>query len=129
MPLLLTGVPLRRDVDKAPAFLILKAANLCLSSTVISIITVLNFSLAATLTIFLAVPLTLASSSSTFSLRLVRYLSYSVLGLGWLPFARKEVLDAIWSWQVLSVWFGPFICIVYVPLVLQAGIVCLLPPK
>ncbi|KAJ3510285.1 hypothetical protein NLJ89_g4766 [Agrocybe chaxingu] len=41
------------DVGSAPTYMVLKAFNLCLSSTVISIITLLNFSLAASLTLFL----------------------------------------------------------------------------
>lgn len=127
LPLMSIAIPPRPSNDTAPTSAVLKAANLCLASTVISIVTVLNFSLAATLTVLLTVPVILASSSPHFTWRLVRYSAYVTIGLGWL-FAHKEVLNSIWSWQVLSVWFAPFICVVYVPLLLQAGIVCLLSP-
>lgn len=109
---------------------LIKSLNLCLASTVISITSVLNFSLAATLAVLLGLPLSLASPSSGPSAavtRLVKYLAYVALGFGWIAWAPGETARAIWNWEVLGVWFAPFICIVYAPLVLQAGIVCLLP--
>lgn len=110
----------------APASSVLKALNLCFASTVISIITVLNFSLAASLTIPLGVPLVASSTSSSILLRLLKYTVYALLGLGWLIFAQDEMVKSIWYWESLRVWFAPFICIVYVPLLLQAGISCIL---
>ncbi|KAI0647030.1 Gaa1-domain-containing protein [Trametes meyenii] len=109
---------------------VLKAFNLCFASAVVSITSVLNFSLAAALAVFLGLPLSLASSSpSSSSLsRLSKYTAYSVLALGWLVLAPGEVRKAVWNWEVLRVWFAPFVCVVYVPLVLQAGLVCLLSP-
>ncbi|KAF5380995.1 hypothetical protein D9615_004070 [Tricholomella constricta] len=106
---------------------VLKAINLCSASTVISVTTVLNFSLAALLAIFLGVPLSISSSTGPLPIRLARYAGYTILGLGWLLFAQEELLKAIWDWEILSVWFAPFVCFVYVPLVLQAGLICLLP--
>ncbi|KAI9064414.1 Gaa1-domain-containing protein [Trametes sanguinea] len=109
---------------------VLKAFNLCFTSAIISITSVLNFSLAAALAIFLGLPLTLASPSSLsspLSARVAKYAAYSVLALGWLVLCPEETRKAIWNWEVLRVWFAPFVCVVYVPLVLQAGLVCLLP--
>ncbi|KAI0670404.1 Gaa1-domain-containing protein [Trametes maxima] len=109
---------------------VLKAFNLCFASAVVSITSVLNFSLAATLAVFLALPLSFASTSpsSSPSSRLAKYTAYTALALGWLVLFPGEVQKAVWNWEVLRVWFAPFVCVVYVPLVLQAGLVCLLPP-
>ena len=92
-----------------------------------SVISVLNFSLAATLALALGLPLLLSSPSPSLGLRLAKYSVYTVLGLGWLLFMPSQLEDAVWNWEMLGVWFAPFVCIVYTPLVLQAGIVCLLP--
>ena len=112
-----------------PLSSLVKSFNLCLASTVISITSVLNFSLAATLAVLLGLPLTFASPSpsSQVAIRFIKYLAYIALGLGWIVWAPGETTRAIWNWEILGVWFAPFICIVYTPLVLQAGIVCLLP--
>ncbi|KAK7693461.1 hypothetical protein QCA50_003029 [Cerrena zonata] len=110
----------------APIASILKAANLCLASTVISVTSVLNFSLAAVLAVLLGVPLSYSSYKSALPAKIGRYAIYVGLGLGWL-FCEKEVQRAIWNWEILGVWFAPFVCVVYTPLVLQAGIVSLLP--
>ncbi|KAF5330472.1 hypothetical protein D9619_005915 [Psilocybe cf. subviscida] len=105
---------------------VLKALNLCFASTVISIITVLNFSLAASLALLLGIPLSV-SSPSLKSSRTITYLAFSLLGMGWLLIAQPQVLQSLWYWKILGVWYAPFMCIVYVPLVLQSMVVCLLP--
>ncbi|KAF9469193.1 Gaa1-domain-containing protein [Collybia nuda] len=104
----------------------LKALNLCLASTVISITALLNFSLATLLTILMGVPLSISATSKKFAVRFCMYNVYIVLGIGWL-FLQDETLKAVWHWEILSIWFAPFVCLVYTPLVLQAGLVCLLP--
>ncbi|RPD66113.1 Gaa1-domain-containing protein [Lentinus tigrinus ALCF2SS1-7] len=111
----------------APLATVLKAFNLCFASAVISITSVLNFSLAAALAVFMGLPLTVASSSPSQPKRVVKYALYSVLALGWLVLCPEETRKAIWNWEVLEVWFAPFICIVYTPLVLQAALACSLP--
>lgn len=113
---------------KAPNYMILKSFNLCLASTVISITSVLNFSLAATLAVAMGLPLILSTPSRSATSRLAKFPLYAVLALGWLLFAPGEAAQALKNWEVLRVWFAPFVCIVYTPLVLQAGIVCLLSP-
>ncbi|KAF8892461.1 Gaa1-like protein [Infundibulicybe gibba] len=80
--------------------IVLKALNLCLASTVISITTVLNFSLAATTAATLAIPLSLSSSSSHRSIRGVKYFGYTFLALGWLVFGQEEMWQAIWNWEI-----------------------------
>lgn len=120
--------PSRPDT-RAPHYLILKSLNLCFASTVISIISVLNFSLAAILAVALGIPLLLSAPSSSLGAKISRYAIYAFLGLGWLIVRREDVANAVWNWEFLGVWFAPFVCIVYTPLMLQAGIVCLMPPE
>jgi len=57
----------------------------------------------------------------------MKYAGYANLGLGWLLFFQEEMVQAVWNWEVLTVWFAPFVCIVYLPLLLQASVTCLLP--
>ncbi|KAK2466794.1 hypothetical protein APHAL10511_001052 [Amanita phalloides] len=116
------------EIGRSSHSLALKSFNLCMASTVVSITAVLNFSLASALAIALGIPLSISSPSETavsLTKRIFKYVPYTVLGLGWL-LMPAEVAQAIWYWDVLSVWFAPFVCIVYMPLVLQAGLVCLL---
>ena len=105
----------------------LKAINMCLASTLISVSSVLNFSLAALLAVTLGVPLSLSSPSDSLLSRGIKCALYTILAFGWLAF-DGEVRQAIWDWQVLGVWFSPLVCLVYVPFVLQAGIVSSLSP-
>ncbi|KAJ7087836.1 Gaa1-like protein [Mycena epipterygia] len=119
-------IPPRDEKTAAPVSQLLKALNLCFASTVISITTVVNFSLAMSLAILLGIPLSISSPSPSLPLRMAKFASYIGLALGWI-FSYEEVRKAIWNWEILGVWFAPFVCIVYTPLVLQAGLVCLLP--
>ena len=105
-------------------YLILKAFTLCLASTLISVVSVLNFSLAALLAITLGIPLSLASPSSSPLLSVIKYALYLVPAFGWLYFS-DAVKQTLWQWEVLGVWFAPFVAIVYTPLMLQAGMLCL----
>ncbi|KAI9570458.1 Gaa1-like protein [Boletus coccyginus] len=132
-PVLLAFIP-PHPPETAPFAMLLQSFNLCLASTVISITSLLNFSLAATLALTLGVPLICSriaslpsrTSTSFFSKpsRLVVYAAYWLLASGWL-LLPQEVEKAVWNWEVLGVWFAPFVCIVYAPLVMQAGLVAL----
>ena len=109
--------------------MLLQSFNLCLASVVISITSLLNFSLAATLAVTLGIPLICSriscqGSASLFSkpFRLIVYTAYWLLAWGWL-LLPKQVERGVWDWQVLGVWFAPFVCIVYAPLVMQGGLV------
>ncbi|CAK5265049.1 unnamed protein product [Mycena citricolor] len=122
IPLLALTMDTRKEGDDtASVSSILKALNLCFASTVISITTVVNFSLAMSLAILLGVPLSLSSPTRSVPTKLLCFAPYTVLGLGWL-FARHEVAKTVWAWDVLGVWLLPSACIVYTPLVLQAGL-------
>ena len=125
LPLAALGIQESRS-DDAPIASILKAFNLCFTSTIISIITVINFALAASMAVLLGLPLIVSTPSPSLPLKLIKYAAYACLGLGWLIFAREETMRSLWYWEVLRVWFAPFVCIVYVPLVIQCGIACLL---
>ncbi|KAK7054720.1 Glycosyl phosphatidyl inositol protein transamidase complex subunit [Paramarasmius palmivorus] len=118
-----------RSPDTLPQYpsisVVLKALNLCFASTVISIIAVLNFSLAATLAAVSGIPLVLSSSSQSAIIRFAKFSVYGALGLGWIM-KVDYVQQLLWDWEVLGVWSLPFLCIVYTPLMLQAGLVCLL---
>lgn len=128
LPLLALRVEPSPAETTAPHYMLLKAFNLCLASTVISITSVLNFSLAATLAVTLGLPLSLSSPSGTLPTKLAKYSFYTFLGIGWLFAGRHEVHRAIWDWEFLGVWFAPFVCMIYTPFMMQAAVVCLLPP-
>ncbi|KAI6028674.1 Gaa1-like GPI transamidase component [Pisolithus orientalis] len=120
--------PSDRTPEVAPFSLLLKSFNLCLASIVISTTSLLNFSLAAMLAITLAIPLMHSYRPRSSSLPIVvlaKYVAYSFLAWGWLVFLPNEVRQAVWNWEVLGIWFAPFICVVYGPLVTQAGITSL----
>ncbi|KAL1729247.1 Gaa1-like protein [Schizophyllum commune] len=123
--------------------LVLKSLTLCFASTVISVTAVLNFSLAALFAIVLGVPLVLApandspsskspspslsspATATTARISPQRYaasLAYTILATGWL-FLPQEVVRAVRDWEVYSVWFAPVVCVVYLPLILQAALV------
>ncbi|OCH88182.1 Gaa1-domain-containing protein [Obba rivulosa] len=127
-PLLLSPPSSSSPSAEAPLPLLLRALTLCLASTVTSIISVLNFSLAASLALTLGIPLTLAAPAHSLPARLGKGALYACLALGWLVLAPGEVRRAVWNWEVLRVWFAPFVCVVYTPLMLQAAVVNVLPP-
>jgi glycosylphosphatidylinositol transamidase len=114
------------ETGSAPPSQLLHALNLCLASTVISILAVLNFSLAATTSVLLGLPLSFAYAPRLRWLRIIKYMLYVFLGFGWLLIGHEEAREALWYWEILRGWFAPFICIVYGPLAWQAGIVSLL---
>ena len=119
--------PAPASANAAPLPVLLKAINMCLASTLISVTSVLNFSLAALLAITLGVPLSFAAPSRSLPVCVMKCAVYATLAFGWLA-SSGEVTQAIWDWQVLGVWFCPLVCLVYVPFVLQAGIVSSLIP-
>jgi len=124
----------KRTEPQAPLHLILMAFNLCISSIVISITSVLNFSLAASLAVLLGLPLTLAKPMSPAGY--LALLAITPMGLLWVAerlIGLDEVMRlfarTIWEWEVLGAWFLPFASVVYLPLVLQGMLVCVLPKE
>lgn len=121
-------------VPRAPTYLILKAFNLYIASIVISITSVLNFSLAASLAILLGAPLAFTKPGSIVRFTMMVCLTpMSLLTLAGWHNGTERVLQlferTVWEWQVLGVWFFPFACCVYLPIVLQGAVVCLLPAE
>ncbi|KAF8480712.1 Gaa1-like protein [Gautieria morchelliformis] len=117
------------EPSPAPLSSLLKAFNLCFASTVISITSVLNFSLAAFLVILLGIPLSISSPTIGLTSKMAKAMSYFILLFPiWWTLLATPMSQSIWDWQVLGVWFAPFVCIVYLPLVLQATVVCMLDP-
>lgn len=111
----------------APVWKVLKAFNLFLASTVISITSVLNFSLAASMAVALGIPLLYNTPATTPIGRFIKCWSYCLLAFGWLLLS-EENHTAIRNWELFGTWFAPFIPVVYTPLVLQAAIVSILSP-
>jgi glycosylphosphatidylinositol transamidase len=109
----------RQAADRAALSSMLKAFNLCLASTVISVVSLLNFSLAAVLTVLLAVPLSISGRSASSVSTAARAALYVALAAGWL-LTKDAVLMALRNWELYGAWFAPFVCTVYVPLVMQA---------
>jgi len=129
LPLPSLLLPTKEPTQETPLSVMLKSLNLCLTSTVISILSVLNFSLAAAMAFLTGVPLCYASSSPHAGFRILKYAVYTTLAFGWIVLQREEVVKAVANWELLGVWFAPFVCIVYAPLVLQSALVCLLPSE
>jgi glycosylphosphatidylinositol transamidase len=109
----------RQAVDRAALSSLLKAFNLCLASTVITVVSLLNFSLAALLAVLLAVPLSISGRSASTASTAARAALYVMLATGWV-LAKADVLAALRNWELYGAWFAPFVCAVYVPLVMQA---------
>ncbi|KAA1469453.1 Gaa1-domain-containing protein [Dentipellis sp. KUC8613] len=126
IPLLALLIPSSHPTENAPISILLKSLLLSFASPVISISSMLNFFFAALLAIALGGPLSITSSSPSLLVRVLRYAVYATLALGPL-LMYDEVRQAVWQWEVLGVWFAPVVCIFYIPIMLQAGIVCLLP--
>lgn len=103
----------------------------------ICIISVLNFSLAAVMAVLIGIPLSLGTPRpkllSTLSGLFVFPLLMPVGLLGLMASVRgaesvaRAVGRNILEWELFGVWFAPFVCIVYFPLILQAWLVYLLP--
>ena len=115
------------DTSPAPLSSLLKAFNLCLASTVISITSVLNFSLAALTAILLGVPLSISSPTTGIISKMVKSYLMLLSSVPWFLLAYP-ISQSIWDWHVLGTWFAPFVCVVYFPLILQAMVVCMLDP-
>ncbi|CUA74928.1 GPI transamidase component GAA1 [Saccharomyces cerevisiae S288c] [Rhizoctonia solani] len=123
--------------NTAPLSIILKAFTLCLGGTVTALLSLLNFSLAATTVFLLGAPLSYLPPLKSSQLRslgtccVLMLLTPPLAGLGFEYLnGRVELVrvvrTAIWEWKVLGVWTLPFAMIVYLPLVWQAIVTCIL---
>ncbi|KDQ17980.1 hypothetical protein BOTBODRAFT_29295 [Botryobasidium botryosum FD-172 SS1] len=133
----------------SPLALLLKAFTQCLAGTTICIISVVNFSLAAVMGILLGIPFFLSSPSQrthpskrsssglfptlTCATGFLAYCMLTPMGLCVLASGAlgidqvaSAVRRTVWEFEALGVWFLPFVCVVYLPLVWQAALVCIL---
>jgi glycosylphosphatidylinositol transamidase len=116
---------LRISDDKAPLAELLKALNLCVASTVITIASLLNFSLAATIALHLGVPLTLSRRWGSPSIGALMAGISGLCSLSWL-LSPDRMTIAFREWTLFGNWFAPFIGVVYLPLVFQSLLVSFL---
>ncbi|EJD02421.1 Gaa1-like protein [Fomitiporia mediterranea MF3/22] len=115
-----------KSIDVTPPSEILQALTLCITSTLISVMSLLNFSLAALLCVVLILPLILFLPSSSDS-RMYRDIKHMLLVIhSMFVLAISVNSGSLWDWSVLGVWYAPFMSIVCVPILLQAAIVCAL---
>ncbi|TFK30134.1 Gaa1-domain-containing protein [Coprinopsis marcescibilis] len=126
LPLSILAITRKQSPGEAPVGLVLKALNVCFASPIISITSVLNFSLALSFAMLLGIPLSISAWSRRLPVRIASYSIYALLALGWVLFLPEETKTALWHWEIASAWFAPVVCVVYAPLVLQAGIATLL---
>jgi glycosylphosphatidylinositol transamidase len=121
----------------APLSIVLKSFTLCLGGTVTALLSLLNFSLAATTVVLLGVPLSYLPPTKSSKLRsigvycLLPLLTPPLIALGFEYLNGQTELVrvgrmVIWEWKVLGVWTLPFAMIVYLPLVWQAQATCIL---
>jgi GPI-anchor transamidase subunit GAA1 len=129
LPIMLSSAITSTHMDVSSLAILLKSFNLCLASTIISVTCLLNFSLAAVFVMILGIPLIyfLPAKGQEIVPKVTQAILLVFLGIGWLAWAEDEVRRAIWHWEILGVWFAPFVCMVYMPLLLQAATAVLLP--
>ncbi|KZS91133.1 Gaa1-like protein [Sistotremastrum niveocremeum HHB9708] len=122
--LVLPVLLVEREILLSPAFQkTLKAFSLSLTSTVLSITSLLNFSLSAVLSIAF-LPTNFPINANNKGLRTNELISHLVLAsLGLILIDSQE---SVKDWELFGVWFAPFITIVYIPLFLQAALIPLI---
>lgn len=122
--LMLPLVFVERETLLSPAFQsTLKAFSLSLTSTVLSITSLLNFSLSAVLAVaFLGTNFSINANSKV--LRANEILSHLVLASVGLLVINSN--SSVKDWELFGIWFAPFISMIYIPLFLQAALIPLI---
>lgn len=124
-PQSLTVRPL--NTPSAPISTVLKAFNLFVASTFISVTSLLNFWLAALLCVVLGLPLTLLSASVSDGYVVKNVKSFLLVECALILYTCAVSSSTLWDWYILGVWFAPLISIVSVPILLQATIASSVP--
>jgi glycosylphosphatidylinositol transamidase len=109
-----------RDLGPGPVpnhWMTMKAFTLALASTVLSITTLLNFSLSAVLSIAL-LPLLFTKPSP--------FWPVLIFGVDLGSRFITELGTSI-QWQLYGVWFEPFFYLVYLPLIIDGALICSMP--
>ena len=116
---------------------LLKAFNLCWAGMIIAVTAVVNFSLSAATAVLLGISLSIVPSTRRHSAvkllavgllvaltpqGIMALLSYIIGYDALLHWARS----AIWDYEVVGSYFVPFVWVVYLPLVLQGILSCIL---
>jgi glycosylphosphatidylinositol transamidase len=112
---------------------VLASLTSCIAGTVVCLVSVLNFSLAATLSIAFGFVLPFRMTPTRRSFTKILHHSFIFLftptSIAWLTllvvgedFVSRNIVQMIWEWKVLRVWTLPFLLCIYFPLVLQASI-------
>lgn len=117
-------LPAKASTGSAPLSIVLKSLNMFLTSTLISVTSLLNFSLSVILCVAIGLPLILFSgnlrdSDQTLTRKGAFFLTYTAFLMTF--FTSNQML---WSWSILGNLFLPLLHVVYLPLLLQAGLVC-----
>lgn len=110
------------NTTSAPISTVLKAFNLFVASTFISVTSLLNFWLAALLCIVLGLPLTFLSASVSDGYVMKNVKSFLLVECALILYTCAVSSSTLWDWSILGVWFAPLISIVSVPILLQAAI-------
>lgn len=112
--------------DPAPISSVLKAFNLFVASTLISVTSLLNFWLAALLCVVLGLPLTFlsVSASNTYTTKVIK--AILLLECTMLLYNSTVTNSTLWNWSVLGVWFAPLMSVICVPILFQASLACAL---
>ena len=55
-------------------------------------------------------------------------MGYIIAAYAALAYVAGEASEALTGWEMYGVAFAPFVCMVYVPVLLQASLVCELQP-
>lgn len=116
---------------------LLKAFNLCWAGMIIAVTAVVNFSLSATTAVLLGISLSIVPSTrptpmaKLFAAGLLAALTpqgIMVIFSGLIGY--NSILhwaqSAIWDYEVVGCYFVPFVWVVYLPLVLQGILSCIL---
>lgn len=138
VPIAIAYLVARTDLDAKRVQPVLSSLTLCITGTVVCVVSVLNFSLAAVLALAFGFALPFKARQHYTGLA-SKLLHYSLISLttptgiatitsfvfGW-EVVHGFIVQVVWNWNALRVWTLPFISCVYLPLILQAGVAALL---
>jgi glycosylphosphatidylinositol transamidase len=126
------------DIAKPPqTATLLKAFNLCWAGMIIAVTAVVNFSLSAATAVLLGISLSVVPATRPSSLMklfavgfLVALTPQGMMAIVSRIMGYNSLLywarSAIWDYEVVGSYFVPFVWMVYLPLVLQGILACIL---
>lgn len=125
------------NIDRRITSSVLTSFTLCIAGTVVCLVSVLNFSLAAILSIAFSFALPSRAPPTRGSFAKILQHSFIFLftptSIAWLTslavgkdMVSRNIIQMVWEWKVFRIWTLPFIFCVYFPLLLQASIAVIL---